>query len=606
MRHHVLPVVIALLVLTGIDAAGQTLPTTRESDNTLQKQGLIKAASLYLLETDAKLQDDLDAVRRAQVLLTKNRRKRAEIQQVIQRAQNLARQWAQERADLNRQLPGTRDQRKYNEVVGEMNLRGDWTKEAAQEVTQRELELKDINDSPDEYIAQVLALSNKMEAAAKKYDSLAADESVQAALAGLNAGGIRKFRLGPSARFTDELSRRRKERGTIDSAVIKLTLTHGVPEAQVTLNGKLTQLMVVDSGASFVTITSEVAHNLGLDPGDNDPSIKLHVANGQEVQAKLVCLKSIRLAQFTVEDVDCAVLPSSNHGAPCLLGGTFLRHFSYKMDLAAGNLHISQLRDAASETPRRPATRPAVSGASSKSSPGEGAAANMKIDSYSWTTDAQNAPAVRMGGNDRVCALSSLRGYFNDEARIGMRRTKDGDWLLDGGQSPQARGVGGISVAVGATPVKWKVTQYAWTAGDPPVRMIHSRKGFCCLSDVGGPFLRENEQTKVYVDGDGFWCLGGDAPMAGHPTASAVAYEPPRGFFFQTQEFTWEQAGSAVRMIRQEDGFCYLSSMTGRFGRLRDEIRVFVGPDGWWYLDGKSTWNNAAATAVAVRIVPGP
>ncbi len=356
MKHHILRAMVVLLVVSSVSVVGQTLPTTRETreaNDVLKAQGLTRAGAMYLLEADLKLQDDLEAVGRTRMELAKNRRKRAEIQQVIQRAENSARQWAKERADLMRRMQSAGDVRKYNELVGEMNLRGDWIKEAELAVTQREQELRATSDSPDDYITQVLAVSDKIEETAKKYEALAADDSVKAALAKVNAGATTKLRLGPSGRFVQELPRRRKDRAAIQSAEIKLRLGEGVPQAEVTLNGKVKQVMVVDSGASIVTITADVASALGVVPAAGDPSIKLRAANGKEMEAKLVFLKSIQLAQFTVENVECAVLPASAKDAPCLLGGTFLRHFAYKMDLAAGTLHMSQLQEATPAAPKR-------------------------------------------------------------------------------------------------------------------------------------------------------------------------------------------------------------------------------------------------------------
>ena len=208
----------------------------------------------------------------------------------------------------------------------------------------------------------VLELSSRLESAAKKYEALAADDRVTAALSTINGGVTRKARLGPSARFTDELARWRKEAAGLDSGVIKLRMKGGVPHVDVTLNETHTESMVVDSGAGIVTITSDVAKDLGIVPGPDDPTAKSSIADGQEVDAKIVHLQSVRLAQFSVNDVECAVLPPSAREAECLLGGTFLHHFAYRMDLAAGALYLSQPQGAAQEASLRPGSRPVAAG----------------------------------------------------------------------------------------------------------------------------------------------------------------------------------------------------------------------------------------------------
>ena len=54
-------------------------------------------------------------------------------------------------------------------------------------------------------------------------------------------------------------------------------------------------------------------------------------------------IKSVRVGQFTVENVDCAVLPGDLVAADNLLGGSFLKNFIYKIDPQAGELHLSQI-----------------------------------------------------------------------------------------------------------------------------------------------------------------------------------------------------------------------------------------------------------------------
>jgi hypothetical protein len=54
-------------------------------------------------------------------------------------------------------------------------------------------------------------------------------------------------------------------------------------------------------------------------------------------------IKSVRVGQFTVENVECAVLPESLVAAENLLGGSFLQNFVYKLDPVAGELHMSQV-----------------------------------------------------------------------------------------------------------------------------------------------------------------------------------------------------------------------------------------------------------------------
>jgi clan AA aspartic protease (TIGR02281 family) len=177
-------------------------------------------------------------------------------------------------------------------------------------------------------------------------------------------------RLGPSPGFTQTLAATRKQREGMKSSVIQLITDKGVPQVDVTINGSVNRRMVLDSGASIVTLTAEVANRLGLKPGAEAPTARLVTADGKTTEAKIAKLDSIRLGQFTVEDVACAVLPANVPADECLLGGTFLEHFVYRMDLASGQLFLTQLSGKPKEadalagkdksSPPGPATRPSI------------------------------------------------------------------------------------------------------------------------------------------------------------------------------------------------------------------------------------------------------
>jgi hypothetical protein len=95
---------------------------------------------------------------------------------------------------------------------------------------------------------------------------------------------------------------------------------------------------------------------LGLSPRRNDPTVKTIIANGKTEDARLMTLRSVRLGQFTAENVPCIVTPASAGDTPLLLGGSFLRNFAYRMDMTARELHMTQL----SAKPEAPATPVAV------------------------------------------------------------------------------------------------------------------------------------------------------------------------------------------------------------------------------------------------------
>jgi clan AA aspartic protease (TIGR02281 family) len=217
-------------------------------------------------------------------------------------------------------------------------------------------------------MAAVLDLSDKMETTARQYARLAADPRVKAALAQLNQRPGPKARLGPSSAFAQELPGIRRERATVNTATIKFNNDTNTPQVDVRLNGMITISMIFDSGASDVCLSSETAEKLGLKKEPGDPVIRATIANGAVVEGYRKVLKSIRLGPFTAENVDCSVSPPSEKNAPNLLGGTFLQNFVYHMDLANGQVRLTQIagksdsKDLADPLPPAEASAPPSTG----------------------------------------------------------------------------------------------------------------------------------------------------------------------------------------------------------------------------------------------------
>ena len=85
---------------------------------------------------------------------------------------------------------------------------------------------------------------------------------------------------------------------------------------------------LVDTGASYVTLTPADARAAGLSPRQLDFNERVSTANG-EARIATVTLRDIRLGQFSVENVPAAVLKNLHVS---LLGMSFLRRLrSYEM-----------------------------------------------------------------------------------------------------------------------------------------------------------------------------------------------------------------------------------------------------------------------------------
>jgi hypothetical protein len=64
--------------------------------------------------------------------------------------------------------------------------------------------------------------------------------------------------------------------------------------------------------------------------------------------------------------------------------------------------------------------------------------------------------------------------------------------------------------------------------------------------------------------------------------------------------FQWRVGKERVRLIRADDGICFLSAVGGSFAGGGEWVRVRVD-DGWWYLEGHCQQPLVWAEATCVR-----
>ncbi len=68
----------------------------------------------------------------------------------------------------------------------------------------------------------------------------------------------------------------------------------------------------------------------------------------------------------------------------------------------------------------------------------------------------------------------------------------------------------------------------------------------------------------------------------------------------------WHQGEPPLRLIRKTEGFCALTGLSGHFQGGGEEVRLYIGDDGYWYLGGKSMQDGVEAECVVVRYPVGP
>lgn len=100
----------------------------------------------------------------------------------------------------------------------------------------------------------------------------------------------------------------------------------------VRLNDKLDGKFLLDTGATFVTLSATLANRLNLRLSSRN-QIPVTLANGSKVNAQPIVLKSVQVGDARVNGVAAMIFHEApNDGVDGLLGMSFLREFMISMD----------------------------------------------------------------------------------------------------------------------------------------------------------------------------------------------------------------------------------------------------------------------------------
>lgn len=222
------------------------------------------------------------------------------------------------------------------------------------------------------------------------------------------------------------------------------------------------------------------------------------------------------------------------------------------------------------------------------------------LQDYDWT---QNKPAIKMKPlNMGLGMLSSLGGRFlggGEAVRVEVE--SDGFWYLNG-KSMQPLRATAIFVQPKRAQLLGSVRAVSWGSGKPRIRLIESHKGFAYLSAVSGRFLSGETFVRVKLDPDGWWYLEGNGPKNVASMATIVEWGVGHASVdIETATHTWKKGNKPIKMIHQNEGFCFLSSIGGGFNGGGERIWIDIGSDGFWYLHGKTGRVLTRGEAISIR-----
>ncbi|MGJ8644703.1 MAG: hypothetical protein ACSHX9_14950 [Luteolibacter sp.] len=135
-------------------------------------------------------------------------------------------------------------------------------------------------------------------------------------------------------------------------------------------------------------------------------------------------------------------------------------------------------------------------------------------------------------------------------------------------------------------------------SGEPAVRLIEGKEGFAFLSATSGQFLAGGAYVRVWLDPDGWWYLKGNGPVTGKATVVEWrdGLTPP-----EVITYSWVKGNEPIRMIPQNEGFCFLSMMAGGFNGGGEHLQIFIDEDEFWKFRGSTKRSMTRGEAVALR-----
>ena len=202
----------------------------------------------------------------------------------------------------------------------------------------------------EEHLLEFRGLYDKVK---NDYQVLSADTAVTEAIRQFNETSDKTYRLGPRTLF-DRLG---KQLEGLESKVFSeaIPLRRGDGElwyVSVAFNGRHAKEMAIDTGASVIAMSWATAQELQLTPGADAPTVYAQVADGSVVPCRQVFAEVVRVGKFTVENVECMVMSPGLPDSTPLLGLSFFKNFSFRIDSGKGRLIMSQI-DTSETTDRR-------------------------------------------------------------------------------------------------------------------------------------------------------------------------------------------------------------------------------------------------------------
>lgn len=208
-----------------------------------------------------------------------------------------------------------------------------------------------LNDAEQQYAESVFQARKRIDQLGEKIEHRLQDSQVQIAIDVMHANFDVPKEIG-AEQILRSLDHRLRdfEEEVFQEDIPLQAASNGALHTMVSVNQKSIE-MVVDSGATLITLPAGAAAKLNITIPANAPVLQLALANGDQITGRRVTLESVRVGQFEAKDVDAVVLEPIPGNAQPLLGLSFLDRYKFELDAAAKSLGLLRIDHAESKSP---------------------------------------------------------------------------------------------------------------------------------------------------------------------------------------------------------------------------------------------------------------
>lgn len=332
------------LVTVLLPARGQDKSSSQDA---LKPWSAKLSGDVVTLPEESEVDKAFRALKTSYTTVMNAKKNLAKIEQLTQQNRDTIKQLMQQRSQVGRQMsaPGLSTQ-VHNSLVAQFtSLSDDINNRVEIDIKGEELsKAKTAYSTPrNQFMKAVIDLKTLIEKTKTKYETTADDTAMKKVMEGLSKTEKKTITLGPSKSHLQNVKDFARYEALVLIEDIPLEGRGGTHQLDVMLNGKAPIKMIFDTGASSISLSHDTARQAGIKVSEKDIDVRVTIANGRTVKAKMLKLESVRVGKFEVKNVECIVMPEDLPDSPPLLGGSFLNHFKYEVDAAGKKLRLSRI-----------------------------------------------------------------------------------------------------------------------------------------------------------------------------------------------------------------------------------------------------------------------